>query len=107
MGTSPGPCSLDTGGSSTTIERLFINIELWHLYFTVNMKSHLWYEKVRKVRKNLEKLENTPKNKFRKIAKKDLELIFKEIETICQIKEFELNDYSMYLVNESFKKNEK
>ena len=42
---------------------------------------------------------------LRKIAEKELELIIEEIETICQIKEFELNDYSMYLVNESFKKN--
>ena len=49
----------------------------------------------------VEKLKNTPKNKFRKVAEKDLELILEEIETICQIKEFELND------NESFKKNEK
>ena len=55
--------------------------------------------------KMVKKLKNTPKNKFRKIAEKELELILEEIETICQIKEFELNDYSMYLVNESFKKN--
>ena len=55
--------------------------------------------------KMVEKLKKTPKNKFRKVAEKELELILEEIETICQIKEFELNDYSMYLVNESFKKN--
>ena len=55
--------------------------------------------------KMVKKLKNTPKNKFRKIAEKELELILEEIETICQIKEFELNDYSLYLVNESFKKN--
>ena len=55
----------------------------------------------------VEKLKDTPKNKFRKVAEKDLELIIEEIETICQIKEFELNDYSLYLVNESFKKNDK
>ena len=55
----------------------------------------------------VEKLKNTPHKKFRKVAEKELELILEEIETICQIKEFELNDYSMYLVNESFKKNEK
>ena len=55
----------------------------------------------------VEKLKNTPQKKFRKVAEKELELILEEIETICQIKEFELNDYSMYLVNESFKKNEK
>ena len=53
----------------------------------------------------VKKLEKAPKNKFRKVAEKELELILEEIETICQIKEFELNDYSMYLVNESFKKN--
>ena len=52
----------------------------------------------------VEKLKKAPKNKFRKVAEKELELILEEIETICQIKEFELNDYSMYLVNESFKK---
>ena len=52
--------------------------------------------------KMVKKLKNTPKNKFRKIAEKELELILEEIETICQIKEFELNDYSMYLLNESF-----
>ena len=55
----------------------------------------------------VEKLKKAPKNKFRKVAEKELELILEEIETICQIKEFELNDYSMYLVNESFKKNDK
>ena len=55
--------------------------------------------------KMVKKLKNTPKNKFRKIAEKELELILEEIETICQIKEFELNDYSMYLLNESFQKN--
>ena len=55
----------------------------------------------------VKKLEKAPPKKFRKVAEKELELILEEIETICQIKEFELNDYSMYLVNESFKKNEK
>ena len=53
----------------------------------------------------VQKLEKAPQKKFRKVAEKELELILEEIETICQIKEFELNDYSMYLVNESFKKN--
>ena len=53
----------------------------------------------------VQKLEKAPPKKFRKVAEKELELILEEIETICQIKEFELNDYSMYLVNESFKKN--
>ena len=53
----------------------------------------------------VQKLEKAPPKKFRKVAEKELELILEEIETICQIKEFELNDYSLYLVNESFKKN--
>ena len=53
----------------------------------------------------VQKLEKAPQKKFRKVAEKELELILEEIETICQIKEFELNDYSLYLVNESFKKN--
>ena len=65
------------------------------------------YEMMENFINMVEKSENTPKNKFRKVAEKDLELILEEIETICQIKEFELNDYSLYLVNESFKKNEK
>ena len=65
------------------------------------------YEMMENFINMVEKLENTPKNKFRKVAEKDLELILEEIETICQIKEFELSDYSLYLVNESFKKNEK
>ena len=67
------------------------------------------YEMMENFINMVEKLENTPKNKYRKVAEKDLELILEEIETICQIKEFELNDYSLslYLVNESFKKNEK
>ena len=65
------------------------------------------YEMMENFINMVEKSENTPKNKFRKAAEKDLELILEEIETICQIKEFELNDYSLYLVNESFKKNEK
>ena len=65
------------------------------------------YEMIENFINMVEKLKNTPKNKFRKVAEKDLELILEEIETICQIKEFELNDYSLYLVNESFKKNEK
>ena len=52
----------------------------------------------------VEKLKNTPKNKFRKVAEKELELILEEIETICQIKEFELNDYSMYYKMKVFRK---
>ena len=67
-----------------------------------NEETYLMMENFTKM---VEKLKNTPKTKFRKIAEKELELIIEEIETICQIKEFELNDYSMYLVNESFKKN--
>ena len=67
------------------------------------MKKLTWWWKI--LQKWLKSLKNTPKTKFRKIAEKELELILEEIETICQIKEFELNDYSMYLVNESFKKN--
>ena len=55
----------------------------------------------------VEKLENTPKNKFRKVADKELENILEELEAICQIKEFELNNHSIYLINESFKKNDK
>ena len=55
----------------------------------------------------VEKLENTPKNKFRKVAEKDLENVLEELDAIGQIKEFELNDHSIYLINESFKKNDK
>ena len=65
------------------------------------------YEMIENFINMVEKLKDTPKNKFRKVAEKDLESIIEEIETICQIKEFELNDYSLYLVNESFKKNDK
>ena len=55
----------------------------------------------------VEKLENTPKNKYRKVAEKDLENMLEELEAIGQIKEFELNNHSIYLINESFKKNDK
>ena len=55
----------------------------------------------------VDKLESTPKNKFRKIAEKDLENILEELEAIGQIKEYQLNDHSIYLINESFKKNDK
>ena len=55
----------------------------------------------------VEKLENTPKNKFRKVADKDLENVLEELDAIGQIKEFELNNHSIYLINESFKKNDK
>ena len=55
----------------------------------------------------VDKLESTPKNKFRKIAEKDLENVLEEIEAIGQIKEYQLNDHSIYLINESFKKNDK
>ena len=55
----------------------------------------------------VDKLESTPKNKFRKIAEKDLENILEELDAIGQIKEYQLNDHSIYLINESFKKNDK
>ena len=41
------------------------------------------------------------------MAEKDLENVLEELEAIGQIKEFELNNYSIYLINESFKKNDK
>ena len=40
------------------------------------------------------------------IAHKHLELEL-ELEAICQIKEYRLNDHSIYLINESLKKNDK
>ena len=55
----------------------------------------------------VDKLESTPKNKFRKVAEKDLENVLEELEAIGLIKEYQLNDHSIYLVNESFKKNDK
>ena len=55
----------------------------------------------------VDKLESTPKNKFRKIAEKDLENVLEELEAIGLIKEYQLNDHSIYLINESFKKNDK
>ena len=55
----------------------------------------------------VDKLESTPKNKFRKIAEKDLENVLEELDAIGQIKEYQLNDHSIYLINESFKKNDK
>ena len=55
----------------------------------------------------VDKLETTPKNKFRKVAEKDLENVLEELEAIGLIKEYQLNDHSIYLVNESFKKNDK
>ena len=58
-------------------------------------------------KKMVEKLESTPKNKFRKIAEKDLENILEELDAIGQIKEYQLNDHSIYLINDSFKKNDK
>ena len=55
----------------------------------------------------VDKLESTPKNKFRKVAEKDLENVLEELEAIGLIKEYQLNDHSIYLINESFKKNDK
>ena len=48
----------------------------------------------------VDKLESTPKNKFRKIAEKDLENVLEELEAIGLIKEYQLNDHSIYLINE-------
>ena len=76
-------------------------------FFEEQLDNGETYEMIENFINMVEKLKDTPKNKFRKVAEKDLESIIEEIETICQIKEFKLNDYSLYLVNESFKKNDK
>ena len=55
----------------------------------------------------VENLESTPKNKFRKIAEKDLNMFLYETETIHQNRQSILNfDYSMYNISQDMTNNE-
>ena len=55
----------------------------------------------------VENLESIPKNKFRKIAEKDLNMFLYETETIHQNRQSMLNfDYSIYNISEDMTNNE-
>ena len=57
--------------------------------------------------KMVENLESIPKNKFRKIAEKDLSEFLFETETIHQNRQSILNfDYSIYNISENMTNNE-
>ena len=84
-----------------------VNVFMYFLYYSLSESVGKLFRVYRIKLTETVDLEKDQEAKCRKVAEKELELILEEIETICQIKEFELNDYSMYLVNESFKKNEK